>query len=128
MGELSKKIGEHGEKVIRNFLKCIGWHNPSYGESIPGYDPGNHEQKKDTPRKTHGVDLFFSYKSNLEDFTLDNVLVSVKYTSKPYDSPPNSIFKVHFKDLAQTIACFSKSSLRDENNNGMISYGLNISA
>jgi len=44
------------------------------------------------------------------------VLVSVKYTSKSYDSPPNSIFKVHFKDLAQTVACFSKSSLRDENN------------
>ena len=116
MGELSKKIGEHGEKVVLNFLKCVGWHNPSDGESIPCCDPENHKRKKDTLRTTHGIDLFFSYKSNLEDFTLDNVLVSVKYTSKPYDSPPNSRFKSHFKDLAQTIECFSKSSLRDSNN------------
>jgi len=65
MGELSKKIGEHEEKVIRNFLKCIGWHNPSYGESIPCCDPGNHEKKKDTPRKTHGVYLFFPIKETL---------------------------------------------------------------
>ena len=71
MGELSKKIGEHGEKVVFNFLKCIGWHNPSDGETIPCCDSGNHRRKKKTPRTTHGIDLFFSYKSNLEDFTLD---------------------------------------------------------
>lgn len=116
MGELSKKIGEHGEKVALSFFECIGWSSPSDGESIPCSDRVNHERKKDSPRNTHGIDLFYSYKSNLEDFSLENVLISVKFTTKPYDIPPTSKFKSHFKDLAQTIKCFLKSPLRDENN------------
>lgn len=116
MGELSKKIGQHGEKVVLNFLKTIGWISPSDGESIPCCNPDAHKRKEGTPRTTHGIDLFYSYKSNLEDFCLENILVSVKYSMSPYDSPPDSSFKKHFKDIAQTVECFSKSSLRNESN------------
>lgn len=118
MGELAKKIGEHGEKVALSFFECIGWKSPSDGESVPCSDRINHERKKDSLRDTHGIDLFYSYKSNLEDFSLENVLISVKFTTKPYDTSPASKFKSHFKDLAQTTKCFLKSSLRDENNKG----------
>ncbi|MDA0107697.1 hypothetical protein OH456_06050 [Vibrio sp. La 4.2.2] len=116
MGELSKSIGEHGEKVVRNFLEVIGWSGAQEGESLACSEPQKHKRKQDSDRKTHGIDLFYSSKSQLQDYTLDNVIISVKYTSKPYPSNPSATFKSHIKDLAQTIECFMCSELRSENN------------
>ncbi|WP_283710303.1 GapS4a family protein [Pseudoalteromonas prydzensis] len=117
MGEKSKEIGEKGEKLVNELLTVIGWSGLQNNESIPCLTPEEHMSKNaQKPRSTHGIDIFFSDKSNLEDFTLENVVVSVKYTSKPYPSAPSSIFKEHLKDLAQTIECFMKSNLRAENN------------
>ncbi len=67
-------------------------------------------------RKTHGIDVFHSFRSNLQDYTLDYIVLSVKYTSEPYPSYPVSKFKEHLKDLSQTIECFMKSDLRSLNN------------
>ncbi len=116
MGELSKKIGEHGEKVVLKFIQKLGWSDPSDGESLQCNKSEKHKKKEDSPRRTHGIDLFFSYKSKLEDFSVENVLMSVKYTSKPYPSPPNTKFKEHFKDIAETVECFARSELRDQSN------------
>ncbi|WP_281223494.1 GapS4a family protein [Photobacterium sanguinicancri] len=116
MGELSKKIGEHGERVVRNFLEVIGWSGAQEGESIICHDSEKHQRKKDSDRQTHGIDLFYSSKSQLQDFTLDNIVISVKYTSKPYPVNPSSKFKEHIKDLAQTVECFMGSDLRADNN------------
>jgi hypothetical protein len=61
MGELSKNIGEHGEhgeRVVRNFLEVIGWSGAQEGESLICHDSEHHQRKKDTNRQTHGIDLF----------------------------------------------------------------------
>jgi hypothetical protein len=124
MGELQKKIGEHGEKVVLNFIKKIGWSSPSDGESLQCNKPEKHQRSGASPRTTHGIDLFFSYKSKLESFAVDNVLISVKYTSKPYPSPPNTKFKEHFKDIAETVECFARSELRHQTNSEYDNLGV----
>ncbi len=117
MGEKSKEIGEKGEKLVNEILSLIGWSVLQNNESIDCLAPDKHISKNaQKPRSTHGIDVFYSDKSNLEDYTLENVVVSVKYTSKPYPSAPSSTFKEHLKDLAQTIECFMKSNLRAKNN------------
>ncbi|MFT4776601.1 MAG: hypothetical protein ACI9B7_000972 [Oleispira sp.] len=116
MGELSKKIGEKGEKLVSEFLTTIGWANFQDGESLSCHSAVSHQLKKDSKRTTHGIDIFHSFKSQLQDFTLDNIVVSVKYTSNPYPINPTSKFKEHFKDLAHTIECYMKSDLRSQNN------------
>lgn len=83
MGELSKKIGEHGEMLVKNFLSMIGWNEIQDGVTIPC----DREDKHDA--HTHGLDVFHSVRSQLQDFTLDNVIVSVKYSSKPYPKSPH---------------------------------------
>jgi hypothetical protein len=110
VGELSKKIGEHGEKVVKNFLAMIGWNEIQDGVTIPCDQTAKHEAK------THGLDVFHSARSQLQDFTLDNVIVSVKYSSKPYPKSPVSTFKKHLKDLAHTLECFISSDHRVDNN------------
>ncbi len=116
MGELSKKIGEHGERIVRHFLQAIGWQDLSEGESLPCMEPKKHSKGNDSPRRTHGIDLYYSYRSQLESFTVNNIIVSVKYSSKPYPTPATTTFKSHLKDLAQTIECFSKSEFKNEDN------------
>lgn len=110
MGELSKKIGEHGEKVVKNFLSMIGWNEIQDGVTIPCDRGGEHDAQ------THGLDVFHSVRSQLQDFTLDNVIVSVKYSAKPYPKSPISIFKRYLKDLAHTMECFMSSDHRVDNN------------
>ncbi|MBY7662515.1 hypothetical protein JFJ08_17650 [Vibrio atlanticus] len=125
MGELSKKIGEHGERVVRSFLDVIGWSGAQEGESLTCLEPEKHQRKKGTDRNTHGIDLFYSSKSQLQDYTLDNVIISVKYTSNAYPINPRSIFKAHIKDLAQTVECFMCSELRADNNESYEMTGIN---
>ncbi|KQB05456.1 hypothetical protein CGT94_17280 [Vibrio metoecus] len=125
MGELSKKIGEHGERVVRNFLDVIGWSGAQEGESIICSEPQKHQRKKESDRTTHGIDLFYSSKSQLQDYTLDNVIISVKYTSNAYPTNPKTIFKSHIKDLAQTVECFMCSELRADNNESYEMTGIN---
>lgn len=105
MGEWSKKVGEHGEKVVKEFFELIGWSSSQEGIEMPCVR-SNHE------RKTHGIDRLFLYMSPLEDGALNNVVTSVKYTSDDYPSAPNSLFKSHFFDLAKTLECFKNSEIR----------------
>lgn len=117
MGELSKTIGEKGEKLVSEFLKVIGWVNYLEDESITCACSETHKRESaKNGRKTHGIDVFYSFRSNLQDYTLDNVVLSVKYTSEPYPSYPVSKFKEYLKDLSQTVECFMKSNLRSLNN------------
>jgi len=93
MGELSKKIGEQGEKLVIKFLSILGWGDFQEGESINCRYSKEHQRKKDSPRQTHGIDVFHSTRSQLQDFTLDNIVISAKYTAAPYPVNPVSIFK-----------------------------------
>jgi hypothetical protein len=110
MGEWSKKVGERGEEIVRQFLRHIGWVNCQENIELPCLRKTRHDAK------THGIDLLFSYPSPLIDDTLDNLIISVKYTSDAYPSSPNSIFKSHFYDLSKTIECFKRSPIRESLN------------
>ncbi|MCL1129821.1 hypothetical protein L2748_08830 [Shewanella sairae] len=126
MGELSRKIGEKGEKLVCEFLSIIGWEDFQDDESIFCHSPTNHKRpsaKKD--RTTHGIDAFFSSRSQLQDFTLENIIISVKYTQSAYPANPSTKFKEHLKDLAETVECFMKSDLRAQNNDDYEMSGIN---
>jgi len=75
-----------------------------------------HLNSKKKPKETHGIDLYFSYRSHLESFTVNHVIISVKYSNKPYPAPPTNMFKNHFRDLAETVECFSKSEFKSNDN------------
>lgn len=115
MGEWSRRIGEVGEQVVGEFLDLIGWTNPLRAIELPCMK-GQQHSNGTNPRSTHGIDFLFSYESQLVDRTVDNLVISVKYTSNPYPSNPSRIFKEHFKDLTRTMECFHRSELRRSSN------------
>lgn len=126
MGELSRKIGEHGEKLVSDFLSIIGWDEFQDDTSIDCHSPTEHKRPAaQKGRRTHGIDVFFSSRSQLQDFTLENVIMSVKYTNNAYPANPSTTFKEHLKDLAQTVECFMKSDLRAQNNEDHEMSGIN---
>lgn len=106
MGEWSKKVGEHGENVVKEFFDLIGWSSSQDGLEMPCLREERHDGK------THGIDRLFAYLSSLEDGVLNNIVTSVKYTAKGYPSSPNTLFKSHFFDLAKTLECFKNSEIR----------------
>ncbi len=120
MGELSKKIGEHGEKIVLNFLAAIGWSNTSFGIDIPC--ELNDKHKKNTsekPRTKHGVDGLFTYETPLFEDILDHIIISVKFSDKiSYKKNPNTDFKSYFKDLATALECYEKSEIQNEYSEG----------
>lgn len=113
MGEFSKRIGEHGEELVVEFLSLIGWNQPVRNFDIPSTDPEKHE------KKTHGIDGYFHYKSPMIAMTLENILYSVKYSTDIYPNSPIEKFKSHYKDLGMAIESFKKSDLRANTTNNL---------
>jgi hypothetical protein len=112
MGEWSKKIGEAGENIAGEFLRLIGWGSAQKGIEMPCAHPDLHKGTGG-PRRTHGLDYLFSYRSPLVDGVGQNVIISVKFSTQGYtQSNPGGIFKNHFSELAQMVECFKKSSIR----------------
>jgi hypothetical protein len=106
MGEFSKRIGEIGEEIVVDFLNLIGWSNPQRNFDIPSINPEKHG------KKNHGIDGFFHYRSPMITNTLENVLISSKFSKDPYPNNPASKFKDYYLDLAIAIESFKKSELR----------------
>jgi hypothetical protein len=111
MGEWSKKVGEAGESLVSEFLKLIGWADAQKGVQIPCVRPEKHESSG-TRRTTHGLDFLFSYRSPLMDGVLKNVVISVKFSNEVYPNSPGALFKDHFRNLAESIACYKNSPER----------------
>lgn len=105
MGEWSRLIGEYGEEIVHNFLQIIGWGTAQKAVTIPCLKTAHNKQ-------THGIDFLYSSVSKLIDRTLENKLISVKYSSKPYPQHSTSLFKNHLKDLLHSIDCFHLSEVR----------------
>jgi hypothetical protein len=116
MGERSKTIGEIGENITKNFFDLIGWSHTLSNKSLGCLKPQKHANKssKKGKRETHGIDCLYSYRSPLENKTINNVVLSVKNTDAPYPNNPVSKFKEYIADLAQTIECFTGSQLKVE--------------
>jgi hypothetical protein len=111
MGEWSKKVGEAGEAVAKDFLRLIGWGAAQHGVPLP-CARGEAHKNGQNERKTHGVDYFLACKSPLGSGIGHNLVVSVKYSAEAYPANPKAIFKDHFRDLAHTLECFKLSEVR----------------
>jgi hypothetical protein len=111
MGEWSKKVGEKGEEIAGEFLRMLGWETLQAGVELPCVKPEQHK-RTDSARTTHGIDYLFAYPSPLSDGVGLNLVVSVKFSADPYPNTPNTLFKQHFTDLAQTLECFKNSEAR----------------
>lgn len=106
MGEFSKRIGDVGEEIVVDFLALVGWHQPVRNIDIPSIDPEKHE------KNSHGIDAYFHYKSPMISRTLENILISVKYSKDKYPNAPVEKFKSHYRDLGMAIESFKKSEIR----------------
>lgn len=111
MGEWSRRIGEVGEDIIGEFLDLIGWGDSQRNLTLPCMR-GQRHGSREKPRKTHGIDYLFSYESQLSQRTLEQLVISVKYTLDPYPANPSGKFKEHFLDLSKTMECFKGSEIR----------------
>lgn len=102
-GEKSKSSGEFGERIVSNFFQLVGWAGVEEGITIDCV----YSKEHDRPSETHGIDAYFRYSSELmKSNTQEDVLVSIKHTSRKYPSSPTSKFKEHLKDLAYGMECF----------------------
>lgn len=110
MGEWSKKIGDLGEEIVKEFLGLIGWSDSQNNLPIPCMKKQKHSD--DGKLQTHGIDYLFSYESQLSNRTIEHLVISVKYTSVEYPASPSSKFKEFFFDLAKTMECFKNSTSR----------------
>jgi len=111
-GELSKKIGEDGEKLARQFLRAIKWNIVAENENIPSLKP--EEFKKATsqsPRKTHGIDFVVAYDCPLDPSTRRNILISMKNSEKEVTNNQSSLVNNDLKELDQTIQSYQCSVL-----------------
>lgn len=106
MGEFAKRIGDVGEEIVVDFLALVGWHQPIRNFDIPSIDPEKHE------KNTHGIDGYFHYKSPMISRTLENILISVKYSKDKYPNAPVEKFKSYYRDLGMAIESFKKSEIR----------------
>lgn len=110
MGEYSKRIGQIGEDIVWDFLKRIGWTNIQTNFDIKSIDPKKHG------KNTHGIDGLFSYESPMIANTIENVLISSKFSSKRYPNNPVSSFKDYYTDIASAVESFRRSSLKQDIN------------
>ncbi|MHA3046414.1 hypothetical protein JSO59_003470 [Riemerella anatipestifer] len=78
-------------------------------------------QKKN--KTTHGIDGLITYKSPLEDSTLDIGVISSKFIGGEYPKYPSTNFKSHIKDLSSTLECFNYS--REKSNINQNFTGVN---
>ncbi|HIB8312765.1 TPA: GapS4a family protein [Serratia marcescens] len=115
MGEFSKLVGDVGENIVAKFLDLFGWENHASNKYVKCHT-------KKHQKETHGIDALFAYRSPLESKTIENVIISSKYSSNPYSSVP-STFKSHFEDIALAIECYNKSGLKKEINERLSESG-----
>lgn len=108
MGELSKRIGEDGERIVLDFFKRIGWPAPVEGIDIPCQSPQKH---READSAQHGVDLIFSYICPVQNSHRRNIVVSVKNSTKT-EKRPRSKLLGDIIDLATAIQCFKASNAR----------------
>lgn len=118
MGEWSKSIGEKGEKIVKFiFEEILNYNSLQENNSIDCIKGLKHKDSSAKSNKsTHGIDGLVTYKSPVEDYTLDIGVISSKYVGDDYPKYPSTLFKSHIKDLAFSLECFNKSKLKSNLN------------
>lgn len=114
MGELSKSIGEKGEKIVKFiFEEILNYNSLQENNSMDCMRGLKHKDSSAKNNKTsHGIDGLVTYKSPVEDYTLDIGVISSKFVGGEYPKYPSTLFKSHIKDLAFTLECFNNSKLK----------------
>jgi hypothetical protein len=120
-GELSRKIGEEGERLARNFLARLGWKIAAENIDIACADPAEHE-KSEKREGTHGVDFIVAYDCPLVHSTRRNILISMK--NSHIDKTISQEYRVRddLKSLDRAIACYKRSELKSEINGDSQAY------
>lgn len=101
-GELSKRSGELGEALAKEFLLLIGWSPTLNTINIPCALQATHS------RTSHGDDGLFVYNSPFLEGVTDVVHVSVKHKTGGYSKGAQGIrteLKGHLTELNSIVAC-----------------------
>lgn len=106
MGEFSKRIGDSGEKIVEDFLKLVGWNNIVRNFDIPTIDAEKYG------KKSHGIDGYFHYVSPMISNTIENIIISSKFSTEKYPATPAKAFKEYFKDLSSALESFKHSEIK----------------
>ncbi|PZF74998.1 hypothetical protein [Taibaiella soli] len=104
-GEFPKKVGEDGEKMMREFLKLVGWGALAPASSF-SCSLGEKHKLSDSDRQGHNVDGIFHYANPLNHDETDVVLCSAKHNQDAYSAKSKAYS--HMKDLAQSLECAPK--------------------
>lgn len=109
-GEISKKIGDDGEKLAREFLSKIHWPIVDENVNILCLQPKEHDRSASPP--AHGVDFIVAYDCPLVHTTRQNVLISMKNSAMEKTKNQTSVVKTDLRDLGTLISCFKRSEER----------------
>lgn len=105
-GEKSKKSGEIGEAIAKNFISLLGWNLTLGNISIKCSNP-SHLNKKGNQKESHGEDRVYIYHNPFHDGLSEIVHISVKHTldSYPSDATLKTRLKEYIDELQETIDC-----------------------
>ncbi|PCK00764.1 MAG: hypothetical protein COA42_23750 [Alteromonadaceae bacterium] len=107
MSAWAKQVAVVGDGIVTEFLTLIGW-NPAKKEQRISCILAQKHGGEDN----HTLDYLYSYHSQLENQTINHLLVAVEYNTAAYPANPNTKFKDYFYGLAKSIECFKRASIR----------------
>lgn len=103
-GENPIKIGNDGEKMLKEFLKLVGWNNLATNESFLCNNSKKHKISGSKSDKTnHNVDASFYYDNPLNHSDTDIVLCSAKHNQEAYSDKSKAYS--HLRELAHSVEC-----------------------
>lgn len=103
-GEFAIKVGNAGEKMMKDFLALVGWTTVASNESFECTDGKKHKTRgSKSDRETHNIDGHFFYDNPLNHNEIDVILCSSKHNQDGYAD--KSIAYSHLRDLAQSLEC-----------------------
>jgi len=114
-GELSKKIGDLGEKLAEEFISKLGWEISESNVNIDCDSPSDHKKSK-TDRSTHGIDFIVAYDCPIVPSTRRNILISMKNSHMEETNGQATKVKDDLKELDWAMNCYKRSSLRNDIN------------
>ena len=106
-GELAVKIGNDGEKMMKEFLALIGWNSLSQNETFDCNMGSKHKlSSSKSLKESHNVDAIFHYDSSLNHNETDVVFCSSKHNQEAYSEATKAYS--HLKELANSLECAPK--------------------
>ncbi len=115
-GELSRRIGEIGERLAQDFIKKLHWIPAEENIDIKCEYCTEHQKKEDTNRTSHGIDFIVAYDCPLVPNTRRNILISMKNSMQEKTKGEVTKVKDDLKELGWAMECYKRSSLKSDIN------------